>query len=177
MPSKKISEHDLFVGPSITVKRLTFRKSDGLEFSKDVAVFRPGLVIVPVDDQKRVLLIHEFRPIRGGWSWRTPAGKMDKKGNPLFQAKRELLEEGGLIARHWKKIHAYLPEGSAMESITLFLATGLQKKGIQPEAYEEIKPRWVSLVKARSMAIEGKINHPVIAFAIIRAAHLLGAQK
>ena len=86
-----------------------------------------GIVaIVPVTDDKEVLLIRQFRPPVNGYVIEFPAGLNDKGDTLEEAARRELLEETGYSA---KEI-IYLTEGSMSsgasgEILTVFLAKGL----------------------------------------------------
>ena len=56
----------------------------------------------------------------------------------LTAAKRELLEETGYTARQWKRIlHFYVSPGFLDETMTIYLARGLQAGEAQPEAGRE----------------------------------------
>jgi ADP-ribose pyrophosphatase len=91
-----------------------------------------GIVaIVPVTDDKEVLLIRQFRPPVNGYVIEFPAGLNDKGDTLEEAARRELLEETGYSA---KEI-IYLTEGPMSSGassgiLTVFLAKGLEFKGI-----------------------------------------------
>jgi len=89
------------------------------------------VAIVPVTDDKEVLLIRQFRPPVNGYVIEFPAGLNDKGDTLEEAARRELLEETGYSA---KEI-IYLTEGpmssgASGEILTVSLAKGLEFKGI-----------------------------------------------
>jgi 8-oxo-dGTP pyrophosphatase MutT (NUDIX family) len=91
-----------------------------------------GIVaIVPLTDDKEVLLIRQFRPPVNGYVIEFPAG-LNEKGDSLEEAaRRELLEETG----YYSKDMIYLAEGplssgASGEILTAFLAMGLEFRGI-----------------------------------------------
>lgn len=170
MPAQKVGENVLFVGSTLTVKELFFKKRDGLQFKKEIAVFRPAVVVVAIDERQRVLLTHEFRPVAGKWVWHLPAGKLDHPVTPLQQAKIELAEEGHVKAARWKKLHEFKPTGNDFKRVFFYLATRLSPVDTPCGLDEEIDCKWVTLPNAKRMALKGQFNHPAVAFAILRAA-------
>lgn len=91
-----------------------------------------GIVaIVPVTDEKEVLMTRQFRPPVNGYVIEFPAGLNDRGDTLEAAAKRELLEETGYSAREM----IYLSEGpmssgASGEVLTVFLAKGLEFRGI-----------------------------------------------
>jgi len=91
--------------------------------------------------------------------WELPAGRIDEGESPLAGARRELLEETGYSARKWKKIlFFYVSPGFLDETMTIYLATGLQAGKAQPEEDEKISIRFFSLSTARKMVLTGRIR-------------------
>jgi len=91
--------------------------------------------------------------------WELPAGRIDDGETALTAAKRELLEETGYSARQWKRIlHFYVSPGFLDETMTIYMAQGLQAGEAQPEADEKIAPRFFTLSEAKRMALNGRIR-------------------
>ena len=90
----------------------------------------PGAVIVlAVDDDERVVVIHQYRHPVQMRLVELPAGKLDQDGeDPLVAAQRELHEEVGLRAREWTHLMpTYASPGITAETHALFLARGLEE--------------------------------------------------
>jgi 8-oxo-dGTP pyrophosphatase MutT (NUDIX family) len=68
-----------------------------------VQVRNPSVFVVAVDDEDRVVLVRLFRYTTGAWSLEVPAGGSDGE-EPLLAARRELLEEAGLVAGSWAEV-------------------------------------------------------------------------
>ena len=91
-----------------------------------------GIVgIVPVTDDKEVLLIRQFRPAVKGYVIEFPAGLSEKENNLEEAARRELLEETGYAAKDMIFLsEGPLSSGASGEVFTAFLATGLEFQGL-----------------------------------------------
>ena len=101
-----------------------------------------GIVaIVPVTDNKEVLLVKQYRPPVQGYVIEFPAGLNDRGETLEGAAQRELLEETGYAAREMIFLaEGPLSSGASGEVITAFLARGLEFRGIgQRDETEEIE--------------------------------------
>jgi len=91
-----------------------------------------GIVgIVPVTDDKEVVLIRQFRPPVKGYVIEFHAGLSEKENNLEEAARRELLEETGYAAKDMIFLsEGPLSSGASSEVFTAFLATGLEFQGL-----------------------------------------------
>ena len=129
---------------------------------RDVIRHRGSVVILVVDDTRReprVLLARQYRHAAGKNLWELPAGRIDKGETELEAAKRELLEETGYTARHWKRaLRFYASPGFLDETMAIYEARGLKSGAAQPEEDEVITKRLFPLSSALRMALNGKIQ-------------------
>jgi ADP-ribose pyrophosphatase len=90
------------------------------------------VVIVPVTDEKEVLLVRQFRPPVNEYVIELPAGLMSKGEDTLKEAAiRELLEETGYSAGNMVYLtEGPLSSGASGEVLSAFLATGLVFQGM-----------------------------------------------
>jgi ADP-ribose pyrophosphatase len=129
--------------PVFAVEETTAQDHDGFEIHRFVVAHQGSAVILPIDAQGRVLLVSQFRLPVQGKIWELAAGRIDPGEKPLAAAKRELREETGLRARHWKRLASLYPTpGYVSEQMHLFLATGLSQGPAQPMEDERIQTRW-----------------------------------
>jgi len=103
----------------------------------------PGAVmILAVDKQERALVLHQYRHPAGMRFVELPAGLLDVAGeDPLEAARRELQEEGLILAAEWTHLFTtYSSPGLSSEKLAYFLARGLSpapdRGGFEP-AHEE----------------------------------------
>jgi ADP-ribose pyrophosphatase len=97
--------------------------------------------ILPVEKirsgKKFLWLVEQYRLGSGAKSWEIPAGKKKQNETILQCAKRELAEEAGFAARHWKKHLQYHPAISvSTEILHLFTARNLSEVSAKPDADE-----------------------------------------
>lgn len=99
----------------------------------------PGAVIVlAVDEQERALVLHQYRHPAGTRFVELPAGLLDVPDeDPLEAARRELQEEGLLLADHWTHLLSVHPSpGFSSERMEMYLATGLHEAPHRGEDFE-----------------------------------------
>jgi ADP-ribose pyrophosphatase len=89
------------------------------------------VVIVPVTDDREVILTKQFRPPTNAYVIEFPAGLNDKGDTLEEAAKRELLEETGYSAGELIFLtEGPMSSGASGEIMTAYLARNLEYKGI-----------------------------------------------
>ncbi|WP_020495685.1 NUDIX domain-containing protein [Sciscionella marina] len=128
---------------------------------REVVEHYGAAVIVALDEDGAVVLIHQYRHAVGKRLWELPAGLLDVPGeSPVQTARRELVEEVGLAAREWRTlVDVAASPGMTDEVARVFLATGLSEVD-RPEPSEEeadLRIHRVPLDEALRMAMAGQI--------------------
>ena len=156
---KLISSKELYRCRLFWVTEDDARDSTGFEIKRSIVRHAGSAVMMAVDDKRRILLVRQYRlPARANL-WELPAGKLDAGESALTAAKRELIEETGYRARHWKKLVSFYPSpGYISEKMTIFLATGLTAGEAQPMDDERIEVRWFSAKQVEQMIRTNKIE-------------------
>jgi ADP-ribose pyrophosphatase len=115
-------------------------------------------VIIPFVDGKFVLE-KQYRPVVGKHIIEFPAGGIEKSETPIQNAKKELLEETGYVAKNIKHIFtAYSSPGMLTEKCHFFYAYNLKKEKQHLEPDENIKVMLVSPKKALQMVRDNEIE-------------------
>lgn len=140
------------------LKQVTTQRSNGHQFVHDI-IFHPGAaVIIPMLSRDEFVLIKQFRTAAEDILWEFPAGTLEKGESPLFCAKREIIEETGFEAKHWKKLGKFMPApGISTEMMHLFLAQDLKPKHMDLDHDEFIQRQVVSEKKLKKMILNGAI--------------------
>ncbi len=114
----------------------------------------------------------------GDYLWELPAGRIDEGERPLAAGKRELREETGYTAKSWRRILFFYPSPGFMdETMTVFLARGLEPGTAQPEEDERIKYKLVPLAEAVRMISTGKICDGKTIAGVLWFSRLPGQRK
>ncbi len=160
--AKIVSSHVVYRGPVFWVTTDDVQEPNGVRARRDVIHHTGSVVILAVDDSRstlQVLLERQYRHAANDYLWEIPAGRIDRGEQALPAAKRELLEETGYTAARWRRIFKfYASPGFVAETMSVYLATGLQAGKAQPEADEVIQQRMVSLSTAVRMVLKGTIR-------------------
>ena len=160
--ARLISSRIVYKGPVFWVTTDHVQEPGGVRARRDLIHHSGSVVVLAVDDSKptpRVLLERQYRHAAGSYLWEIPAGRIEPGEQPLHAGKRELLEETGYAAESWRRIFKfYASPGFVAETMSVFLATGLQAGEAHPEADEIIYKRMVPLPQAIRMVMKGTIR-------------------
>ncbi|GAA3547084.1 ADP-ribose pyrophosphatase [Aeromicrobium flavum] len=150
---------------------------DGDTHPRVVVRPRRAVGVVAVDDERRILLVEQYRHPMGRRMLEIPAGLMDVDGEEALQtAARELAEETDVVAETWRELMTIAPTvGYSTETITLFQATGLtpvpDADRTEREAEEaDMAQWWVDLDDAVAACLDGRIFDAKTIVAILAVA-------
>ncbi|MFJ6572823.1 NUDIX domain-containing protein [Streptomyces sp. NPDC091292] len=118
-----------FTGNKTSVRTDDVVMPDGTVARRDYQVHPGSVAVLALDEQDRVLVIHQYRhPVRQRL-WEIPAGLLDIPGeNPLHAAQRELYEEAHVKAEDWRVLtDVYTTPGGCDEAVRIFLARDLSE--------------------------------------------------
>lgn len=115
--------------------------------------------VVPIDDEGNTWLVGQYRYPTETYEWEIPEGGCADDEELLDAAKRELVEETGLIAESYEPIlsHLQLSNSVSDERAFLFTARNLTMTEAQPEPTEKIAIRKLPLSEAFAMVDRGEI--------------------
>ncbi len=153
------SSKTVFRGRVFSVTHDKVVEPGGIRVERDVVRHSGSAVIMPRDENGRILLVRQFRLPARRFLWELCAGRVDAGETPLQAARRELEEETGFSARRWKLIARFYPSpGYVDEQMWLFLAEDLTEGRARPEEDELIRHRWFTLDQLDSMRRSRKLE-------------------
>ncbi len=175
---RKLTDEVVFSGTLITASRATFADPSGEVFERDV-VHHPGaVVVVPVLDGGRVLLVRQFRAAIAADLLEVPAGKRDVEGEPVdTTAHRELAEEVGMTAGRMDLLaEFYNSPGFCDEHTFLFLARDLTPCALSAQGIEEehMTIETVSLTDVPAMIADRRLVDAKSIIGLLLAREALG---
>ncbi len=173
-PWRTLESREVYENPWILVREDTVIRPDGNPGIYGVVHFKNrAIAIVPVDEDGFIHLVGQHRYPLGRYSWELPEGGCPYDEEPLEAAKRELLEETGLIAKDWRTLGtAHLSNSVSDEEAFCYLATGLTQQTASPEGTEELEHRRVTVEEAVRMVEEGGITDALSIIGILRYLRL-----
>ena len=125
---RRIDSKTVHEGPRVVVRQERWRHADGSEAEREVARVDDAVTIVAHDGEAVYMVRQPREPVGEERLLELPAGKLDVEGETALEcAQRELEEEIGHTASAWEELKRFYPApGFATETMTLFLATGLE---------------------------------------------------
>jgi 8-oxo-dGTP pyrophosphatase MutT (NUDIX family) len=165
----------IFHGRIIEVEVENVELPNGSSMELEIVRHPGGAAVVALDEEFRICLLRQYRPVLDDWLWEVPAGKIDDGDPPLATARRELAEEAGLAAARWDGLgHMVSSPGVFTERVYLYLARDLTAVPDTPHPGEIFELHWIPLRDALAQASGGGISDAKSVIALFRAAALLG---
>jgi len=157
--AKVLKSTMVYEGPVFGVRRDEVLEPGGLRATREVVTHPGSVVVLPVLDDGRVVLIRQYRHATRQYLWELVAGRMDPEETPKRAAARELLEETGYRAKRFSVFLDVFPTpGFVEERMFILLAEGLTAGEAQPEEDEKIEARAYSLKELKQMMQRGKLR-------------------
>jgi 8-oxo-dGDP phosphatase len=162
-----------FSGKLVSVRSDDLRTGPDHETTYDVVTHAPVAAVVALDEQGRVLLVHQWRHAVGAAEWELPAGMCDEGEEPQQAAERELAEETGATAAAWRHlVTLHTSPGFSTERGDIYLATGARttQDPAREDAEASMTMRWVDLADAVAAVRSGDITNALAVAGLLAVA-------
>lgn len=138
-PEKTLSTETIYKGAVITVRVDRVILPDGRESIREVVEYPKSVVVLPIDADENVILVHQYRYAAGQPLLELPAGKCEEGETPADTAQRELQEEIGYKAGELQPLVSYWTgPGFVTEYMYAFLAKDLIESDVPGDPDEDI---------------------------------------
>ena len=142
----------------------------------DYVVMRPknlSVGVLPVHDDGTVTLVGQQRFALMNWSWEMPEGGAPFDEDPIAGARRELMEEAGLEAAHWRQAYkAEMSNSVTDERAMAWIAWGLTPVPVAPDPTEIIRVARVPFGDLLREIATGAIRDMFTLATALRAYHM-----
>lgn len=172
-PWTTLTSREIYLNPWIRVREDQVLKPNGNPGIYGVVEYRNRAVgVVPIDDDGSTWLVGQFRYTHNRYEWEIPEGGCPEGESLEDCARRELLEETGLVSAHIEPLLLDLQLSNSIgnETAHLFIARGLTQETPQPEDTEQIAIRRLPLTDAIEMAATGQIRDSMSVIALLALA-------
>jgi len=139
----------------------------------EVAIVRhpPSVVLIPLEDDGRVVVIKQYRAPIDRETWEFPAGSLDPDESAEAAARRECEEEIGRVPQRVERLATLFPTpGYCDEQMIFFRLSDLRQPPAdsphKPDEDEDIEARSVTVDQARTMVARGEIIDLKTAYAL-----------
>jgi ADP-ribose pyrophosphatase len=145
----------------VTVDRV--RLPHGREATLEIVRHEGSVVLIPMTDDGKLLLVRQYRHAVGRFLWELPAGSLESGEDLELAAMRECHEELGLIPRRIERLQTLFPTpGFCTESMTYFQVSELRHPGPDdPAAHqdedESIEVGAYTVEEIRELIVSGAI--------------------
>lgn len=129
---------------------------------------------LPLDEDLNTYLVGQYRFTIDQYSWEIPEGGGAFGVDPVESAKRELLEETGLVAEEWTKVvEMHLSNSVTDEYAVIYLARKLSQQTASPEETEQLQVKKIPFEEAYQMVERGEITDSMSVAAILKVKLML----
>lgn len=163
-----VSSRLAYEGRLLKVKHDEVRLPDGNPAWREYVLHPGAVMMLAFVDPETILLERQYRYPRHRHFIELPAGKLEGTEEPLFTAKRELIEECGFEAAEWWHIATLDPSiGYSTEVIHLFGARSLKHVGAQLDVGEHLETFEARLDDALEWVRDGIITDTKTTFGLL----------
>jgi len=161
----------IYTGRVFSVETGRKRFPNGREHDVEIVRHRPCVVLIPIEDDGRVVLVRQYRAPIDRETWELPAGGIEDGEAADAAARRECEEETGRAPHRVERLGAWFPTpGYCDEEMIFFRVSQLREPAPdsphRADEDEHITTKRVAIDEARAMARRGEIVDLKTAFAL-----------
>lgn len=159
---RRESSQTIYRGRIITVTLDRVTLPNGHTADMEVVRHPGSVVMLPIPEDGRIILVRQYRYAIDRWIWELPAGSLEPGEDPALAAVRECEEEIGLVPARVTRLRAFYPTpGFCDEQMIFFRCEDLRPPDPDSTAHqdsdEDLEPRTFTLDEVREMIRSGDI--------------------
>lgn len=174
-----VERSTVYQGSVLHLEVDTVKLINGKTATREVVRHNGGVAVLALSDNNDVYFVSQFRYPFEKVVMELPAGKLDgtigaSEEDHLEAAKRELLEETGLIAEEYRYLGCiYASPGFCDEILHMYIATGLQQGECCPDEDEFLNVTKLPFDTAIEMVMSGELCDGKTVAALLKAKVVL----
>jgi 8-oxo-dGTP pyrophosphatase MutT (NUDIX family) len=174
-PWTLLNKKDIYESPWIRVSHHDVLNPAGNPGIYSVVHFKKFAIgILPLDEQYYTWIVGQYRYPLDTYTWEIPEGGGDRDINPVDSAKRELLEECGIVANKWTFIqHMQLSNSATDEVAYLYIARELSFTESRPDEDEKLHVRKIHFDELYQLVLSGTIIDSLTIAAVLKTKLML----
>lgn len=171
---KTVGSEPIFDGKIIKVRKDRAELENGEIVNRELVIHPGGVCVVPITDEKEVLMVKQFRYPFQEVLTELPAGKLEFGEDHREAGLRELREETGMVCENFEYLGVCYPSVAYLtEKIHMYIATGLSYVSQSLDEDEFLDVVKIKLDDAVKMVMDGKLPDAKTQCAILKAARRL----
>ena len=175
-PWKRLAARPKYDNPWISITEFDAEAPTGARTIYGLVGYKNHAIgILPLHEDGTVTMVGQHRFPLADYSWEIPEGGSPVDHDPLEGAKRELMEETGLVAGQWREILRMQLSNSVTDERAIgYLATGLSvsSDGATPDETEALALARVPFREALDAAVSGKTPDALTVAMLLRGYHM-----
>jgi 8-oxo-dGTP pyrophosphatase MutT (NUDIX family) len=174
-PWRVIDEKKIYENPWIKITEFdVINPSGGKGIYGKVHFKSIAVGALALDEELNTYLVGQYRFPPDCYSWEIPEGGGAFGIDPVESAKRELLEETGLVAAEWSPlVKMHLSNSVTDEYAVIYLARHLRQETACPEETEQLQVIKLPFEEAYQMVERGDITDSMSVAAILKVKLML----
>ena len=162
-----------YEGNRISLRVDTAKFDDGPEFDREIIEHPGSVVLIPITDDGKVLLIRQYRQAAELFLLEASAGTREAGESPEVTAHRELQEEVGYKAGKLIPIGgSWVAPGYSTEYSYMYIATDLEVASLPSDDGEDIVVVEVDFKDLNQLISTGELEDQMSIAALLSAQHV-----
>lgn len=174
---KPLKQDYIYRGKIVNLRVDDAELPDGTTALREVVEHPGGVCVAALTDTQELLFVKQFRYPYMETVLELPAGKLEYGEDPFAAGKRELLEETGAAAEHYRDLGKLYPTpGYCGEIIHMYLAENLNFSEQHLDEDEFLEVRRIPLEEAFQMVMRNEIRDSKTQVGILKTYQLVKGQ-
>ena len=168
-----VAVNRMYEGNRISLRVDTAKFDDGPEFDREIVEHSGSVVLIPITDDGKVLLIRQYRQAAECFLLEASAGTREAGESPEVTAHRELQEEVGYKAGRLISIGgSWVAPGYSTEYSHIYIATDLEPAPMPFDDGEDIVVEEVDFDDIHRLISTGELEDQMSIAALLSAQHV-----